>query len=44
MFYQIKNIVRFVAIEVEKEELLNSMNDKISNSAKLQMDYDKQKI
>ncbi|MCW3786551.1 hypothetical protein [Plebeiibacterium sediminum] len=33
----------FVAIEVEKEELLNSMNDKISNNAKLQMDYDKQK-
>ncbi len=33
----------FVAIEVEKEELLNSMNNRISNDAKLQIDYDKKK-
>ena len=33
----------FVAIEVEKEELLNTLNNKISSSAKLQVDYDKKK-
>ncbi len=33
----------FVAIEVSKEELLNQMNDKISQDSKLQMDYDKMK-
>ncbi|WP_430935085.1 hypothetical protein [Saccharicrinis sp. 156] len=33
----------FVAIEVEKEELLNSMNNRISKDAKLQVDYDKKK-
>ncbi len=33
----------FVAIEVNKEELLNGMNDKISADSKLQMDYDKKK-
>lgn len=33
----------FVAIEVDKEELLNSFNNKISNDAKLQVDYDKMK-
>ncbi|WP_075590515.1 hypothetical protein [Labilibacter marinus] len=33
----------FVAIEVEKEELLNAMNNKISRDAKLQVDYDKKK-
>ncbi len=33
----------FVSIEVSKEELLNQMNDKISQDSKLQMDYDKMK-
>ncbi len=33
----------FVAIEVDKEELLNSMNNRISSDAKLQIDYDKKK-
>ncbi|WP_027470496.1 hypothetical protein [Saccharicrinis fermentans] len=33
----------FVAIEVEKEELLNSLNNSISKDAKLQVDYDKKK-
>ncbi len=33
----------FVAIEVEKEDLLNQMNNRISNNAKLQIDYDKKK-
>ncbi|MCW3804003.1 hypothetical protein [Plebeiibacterium marinum] len=33
----------FVAIEVEKEDLLNSMNNKISSNSKLQIDYDKKK-
>lgn len=34
----------FVAIEVDKEDLMNSMNNKISNDAKLQVDYDKKKF
>lgn len=33
----------FVAIEVEKEELLNSLNNSISKDVKLQVDYDKKK-
>ena len=33
----------FVAIEVEKEEWLNALNNGISKDAKLQMDYDKKK-
>lgn len=33
----------FVAIEVAKEDLLNAMNNRISNNAKLQVDYDKKK-
>ncbi len=33
----------FVAIEVDKEELLNSMGNRISSDSKLQIDYDKKK-
>ncbi|SMO32574.1 hypothetical protein SAMN06265379_10135 [Saccharicrinis carchari] len=33
----------FVAIEVAKEDVLNSMNNRISSNAKLQVDYDKKK-
>ncbi len=33
----------FVSIEVSKEDLLNQMNNRISNDAKLQVDYDKKK-
>lgn len=33
----------FVAIEVNKDELLNQMNNRISRDAKLQIDYDKKK-
>ncbi len=33
----------FVSIEVEKEELLNSLSNRISKDAKLQVDYDKKK-
>jgi hypothetical protein len=34
----------FVAIEVNKDELLNQMNDRISKDARLQVDYDKMKF
>ncbi|TLX70683.1 hypothetical protein E9993_21990 [Labilibacter sediminis] len=33
----------FIAIEVDKDDLLNEMNNRISNDAKLQIDYDKKK-
>ena len=33
----------FVAIEVAKEDVLNSMNNRISRDSKLQIDYDKKK-
>ena len=34
----------FVAIEVDKEDVLNGINTKLSNQAKLQVDYDKMKF
>jgi hypothetical protein len=34
----------FVAIEVDKDDVLNGINRKISNDNKLQLDYDKQKF
>lgn len=34
----------FVAIEVSKEEILNGINNKLSNNQKLQVDYDKKKF
>ena len=40
---QNKKYRSFVSIEVEKEELLNAMNNRISKNAKLQVDYDKKK-
>ncbi|MCT4589025.1 MAG: hypothetical protein N4A71_14480 [Carboxylicivirga sp.] len=34
----------FVAVEVSKEDVLNGINNKISNNQKLQVDYDKAKF
>jgi hypothetical protein len=34
----------FVAIEVNKDDVLNGFDRRISNDAKLQLDYDKQKF
>ncbi|WP_439184187.1 hypothetical protein [Carboxylicivirga taeanensis] len=34
----------FIAIEVSKEDILNGINDRLSNNQKLQVDYDKAKF
>ncbi|WP_430810242.1 MULTISPECIES: hypothetical protein [unclassified Carboxylicivirga] len=34
----------FIAVEVSKEDVLNGINNKISNNQKLQVDYDKAKF
>ncbi|MBI9060386.1 MAG: hypothetical protein JEZ14_00215 [Marinilabiliaceae bacterium] len=34
----------FVAVEVSKEDIMNGINNRLSNDAKLQVDYDKKKF
>jgi hypothetical protein len=34
----------FVAIEVDRDDVMNGMNNRLSNNQKLQIDYDKQKF
>ncbi|TAJ14122.1 hypothetical protein DMA11_06265 [Marinilabiliaceae bacterium JC017] len=34
----------FIAVEVDKDDVLNGINNRLSNDAKLQVDYDKKKF